>query len=120
MAWSFWRPASISLPAVIDNAHLTGAVLFGVGLGWSLSFDAATAELSDRAPAGRQATLIGFSDLLAGFTGAALVLAGGVALDVLGVGAVGVGAAALPLIAALWTLGGGSRRPRPARRLREP
>jgi MFS family permease len=96
--------SSVSLPAVIDSAHLTGLVLFGVGLGWSLSFVAATAELSDRAPAGRQGTLIGFADLLGGLTGAALVVAGGVALDAAGVGAVGIGAATLPLLAAVWFL----------------
>lgn len=31
-----------------QGAHATAAALFGLGLGWNLSFVAATAELADR------------------------------------------------------------------------
>ena len=41
--------------------------------------------------------LLGFNDLLAGLLGAALALAGGVALDVLGVAALAIGATVLAL-----------------------
>lgn len=96
--------SSVAFIGAIDSVHLTGLVLFGVGLGWSLSFVAATAELSERAPATQRVTLIGFADLLGNVTGAAFVVAGGFALDAVGIGAVGIGAAALPVIAALWIL----------------
>ena|ERR687898_1083080 len=92
----------IALIPVIEQIHLVALVLFAIGLGWSLSFVAATAELSERAPAGQSATLIGFSDLLGSGSAAALVAAGGFALDSLGIAAVGIGAAVLPLLAALW------------------
>ena len=92
----------IALSPVIEQIHLVALVLFAIGLGWSLSFVAATAELSERAPAGQSATLIGFSDLIGSGSAAALVAAGGFALDSLGIAAVGIGAAVLPLLAALW------------------
>jgi MFS family permease len=94
----------LALAGVIESIHLAAIVLFGVGFGWSLSFVAATAELSERAAPGESATLIGFADLLGDASGAALVVAGGFALDVAGIIAVGVGAAVLPALAALWIL----------------
>jgi MFS family permease len=92
------------LSAVVENVHLTGLVLFGVGLGWSLSFVAATTELTERVPLSLRTTLVGFADLVANLTSAALVLAGGVVLDALGVGGLGILAAVLPVLAALWIL----------------
>jgi MFS family permease len=92
----------LALIAAIDQIHLVGLILFTIGLGWSLSFVAATAELSERAPPGQSATLIGFSDLLGSGSAAALVAAGGFALDSLGIASVGIGAALLPVLAALW------------------
>jgi MFS family permease len=92
---------ALLLPA-ISSVVLTALVLFGVGLGWSLAFVAATAELSERSAPSERATLIGFSDLLGGMTGALLAIAGGVALDAAGVASVAIGAAILPMIAAAW------------------
>ena len=92
----------VALIPVIEQVHLVALVLFAIGLGWSLSFVAATAELSERAPAGQSATLIGFSDLLGSGSAAALVAAGGFALDEVGLAAVAVGAAVLPALAAVW------------------
>jgi hypothetical protein len=82
----------------------TGVALFGLGLGWNFSFVAATAELADRTRASERGRLLGFNDLLSGGTGAALALLGGVALDVIGVGALAVGGAALVVVPALWIL----------------
>jgi MFS family permease len=93
--------SSALLPATIETVHLAGLALFGVGLGWSLSFVAATSELSDRAEPGDRATLIGFGDMLGGGTGALSVVAGGLALDAFGVAALGIGGAMLPLTVAL-------------------
>lgn len=92
------------LAGVIESIHLAGLALFGVGFGWSLSFVAATAELSERAAAGESATLIGLADLLGDASGAALVVAGGFALDLAGIVAVALGAAVLPALAAVWIL----------------
>jgi MFS family permease len=89
------------IPA-IDQIHLVALILFAIGLGWSLSFVAATAELSERAPRGQSATLIGLSDLIGSGTAAALVAAGGFTLDEIGIASVGIGAAVLPLLAAVW------------------
>ncbi|HEX6228742.1 MAG TPA: hypothetical protein VFZ41_04675, partial [Solirubrobacterales bacterium] len=74
-------------------------------------FVAATAELSDRVAAGERGTIIGFADLLGDMTGAALVVAGGLALDTVGVATIAIGSAALPTLAALSILL--ARRPAP-------
>jgi MFS family permease len=76
---------------------MTAVLLFGLGLGWNLSFVAATAELADKTSPAERGKLLGFNDLLAGLLGAGLALAGGVALDVLGVAALAIGATVLAL-----------------------
>jgi MFS family permease len=83
---------------------LTAVALFGLGLGWNVSFVAATAELADRTRVDERGRLLGFNDLLSGLTGAALALLGGLALDVLGVGALAIGACVLVLAPAAWIL----------------
>ena len=55
----------------------TAVLLFGLGLGWNLSFVAATAQLADRAAPAERGKLLGFSDLLSAMTAAALALLGG-------------------------------------------
>jgi len=92
----------LALIAAIDQIHLVALTLFGIGLGWSLAFVAATAELSERAPRGQSASLIGFSDLVGSGSAGALVAAGGFTLESLGLASVSIGAAVLPLLAALW------------------
>src|SRR5438067_1181468 len=52
--------------------------LFGLGLGWNLAFVAASTELVSRAAPAERGSLIGFSDLLSSFAGAALALGGGI------------------------------------------
>jgi MFS family permease len=94
--------ACVAVIPAIEQIHLVAFILFAIGLGWSLSFVAATAELSERAPRGQSATLIGLSDLIGSGTAAALVAVGGFALDELGIASVGIGAAVLPFLAALW------------------
>jgi predicted MFS family arabinose efflux permease len=92
----------LSLTVSIEQIHLAALSLFGVGLGWSLSFVAATAEIAGHVAPGERATVIGLADLLGAMSGAALVVAGGVALDAIGIASVAIGAAALPVVAALW------------------
>jgi MFS family permease len=88
----------------IESVPATAAALFGLGLGWNLSFVAATAELADRTDPWERGKLLGFNDLLSGLTGAALALAGGVALTALGVAALAIGGAVLVIVPALWIL----------------
>jgi MFS family permease len=84
-----------------ESVPLTAALLFGLGLGWNLSFVAATAQLADATSAAERGKLLGLNDLLSGLTGASLALVGGVALDVLGVTALAIGATVLALAPAI-------------------
>jgi MFS family permease len=88
----------------VDGVVATAVVLFGLGLGWNLSFVAATAELADRAAPWERGKLLGFNDLLSGLTGAGLALIGGLALTALGVAALAIGGTALVVAPALWLL----------------
>ena len=99
----------------IESVPATAAALFGLGLGWNLSFVAATAELADRTEPWERGKLLGFNDLLSGLTGAALALAGGVALTALGVAALAVGGAVLVTAPAVWILRRGRVVASPAR-----
>ena len=77
-------------------------VLFTLGLGWSFSFVAATAQLADSTIPVERGKVLGLNDLLSGLTGAALVLIGGFALDALGVAALALGGLAIALAPAGW------------------
>jgi MFS family permease len=93
----------------VESVPATAVALFGLGLGWNLSFVAATAELADRTQPWERGKLLGFNDLLSGLTGAALALLGGVALTALGVAALAIGGAVLVVGPALWILRDGRR-----------
>ena len=80
----------------------TALLLFGLGVGWNLSFVAATAELVDRASVVERGKLLGFNDLGSSVLGAALALLGGYALQALGVVALAVGATAIAVVPALY------------------
>jgi MFS family permease len=75
----------------------TSFCLFGLGLGWNVSYVAATAHLSDVAAPSERGRLIGFTDLLSGFTGAGLALLGGAAYSAFGVIAIAIGATLIAL-----------------------
>jgi MFS family permease len=83
--------------------------LFGLGLGWCLAYIAATTELVDRAAASERGRLIGLTDLISSFGGAALALGGGVVYTG-GGGSVSLAVAAsgLAFLAAAWVAGSGS------------
>jgi MFS family permease len=81
------------LEAVVPTALL----LFGLGLGWNVSFVAATTQLADLARPWERGKLLGFNDLLAGLTGAAFVLLGGYVLDDFGVAALALGSSLVAL-----------------------
>jgi len=82
--------------------------LFGLGLGWCLAYIAATTELVDRAAASERGRLIGLTDLISSFGGAALALSGGVVYTGAG-GSVSLAIAAsgLAVLAAAWVAGNG-------------
>jgi MFS family permease len=80
-----------------DDVLTTAVLLFGLGLGWSLSFVAATAQLADATSPAERGKLLGLNDLLSGLVGAALALVGGIALDTLGVAALAIGATILAM-----------------------
>jgi len=84
------------------SVFATGVALFGLGLGWSFSYVAATSELVDLALPAERGRLIGFNDLLSGATGAALALIGGLAYSDIGRNSVAVGGAIAVAIPALW------------------
>jgi MFS family permease len=88
----------------VESVHATAAALFGLGLGWNLSFVAATAVLADRTEPWERGSLLGFNDLLSGATGAGLTLLGGLVLTAAGVAALTIGAVALLVAPALWIL----------------
>jgi MFS family permease len=86
----------------IESVPATALALFGLGLGWNLSFVAATAQLADCTMPWERGKLLGFNDLLSGMTGASLALLGGYALTAIGVAALAVGATVLVVVPAVW------------------
>jgi MFS family permease len=72
-------------------------LLFGLGLGWNVSFVAATTQLANLASPSERGKLLGFNDLVASLTGATFVLLGGYVLDDFGVNALALGVALIAL-----------------------
>lgn len=72
-------------------------LLFCLGLGWNVSFVAATTQLANLAAPTERGKLLGFNDLVASLTGAAFVLLGGYVLDDFGVTALALGVAVVAL-----------------------
>jgi MFS family permease len=76
--------------------------LFGLGLGWNLSYVAATTELVSVTTPQERGRIVGFADLCAAFTAAVLALLGGVVYTAAGVTALAVAAALLAAAPAVW------------------
>jgi MFS family permease len=100
----FLMGLSVSGLVWAESVPATAAVLFGLGLGWNVSYVAATAELADRTEPWERGRLLGFNDLLSGATGAGLTLLGGLVLTAVGVTALATGATALVVVPALAVL----------------
>jgi len=90
----------------------TSVSLFLLGLGWNISYVAATAELVTHATPVERGGLLGFTDLAGGMLAAALALLGGVAYTEIGVAAVAVGATVAVVAPALAILLAPRRPPR--------
>jgi MFS family permease len=79
----------------VTSVFATAVLLLGLGLGWNISFVAATARLADSTSPAERGRLLGFNDLLGALLGAGLALLGGYALDAIGVAALAIGATAI-------------------------
>jgi MFS family permease len=90
----------------LESVVGTAVLLFGLGVGWNVSFVAATAQLADRTSPRERGKLLGFNDLLSALLGAALALIGGFALDAIGVAALAIGATAIVAAPIVWILRG--------------
>jgi MFS family permease len=88
----------------LESVAATAVLLFLLGLGWNISFVAATAQLVDRSSPAERGKLLGFNDLGSAMLGAALALLGGVVLEALGVAALVLGSAALVVLPVVWIL----------------
>ena len=88
----------------VESVAATAVLLFGLGVGWNLSFVAATAQLADSTSPAERGKLLGFNDLLSALLGAGLALLGGYALDSIGVAALALGATAIVAAPVLWLL----------------
>jgi MFS family permease len=75
-----------------------GVALFGLGLGWNVSFVAATTQLADLAAPWERGKLLGLNDLVAALMATTFVLLGGYVLDDLGVSALALGASVVALV----------------------
>ena len=89
-------------------------MLFGLGLGWNVSFVSATTRLADLAAPSERGKLLGFNDFVASLMAAVFVLLGGYVLDDLGVAALAIGASLVALAPIAFILRGAAERPRPA------
>ena len=97
-----------------ESVVTTAILLFGLGLGWSISFVAATVLLADATAPAERGKLLGFNDQISALFGALLALAGGIALEVLGVGALAIGSAVIVVAPIAWILRRRGPAPRPA------
>jgi MFS family permease len=88
--------------APLDSIPGMGLSLFGLGLGWSLSYVAATTELVSLAAPVERGRLIGFTDLLSSLVGASLALGGGALYSAAGAVPLALGAALLAAAPATW------------------
>ena len=93
------------------SVPMTALLLFGLGIGWNISFVAATAQMADCTAPEERGKLLGFNDLIAALLGASLALIGGYGLESEGVGALAVGATIIVISPVAWILW---RVPQPA------
>ncbi len=93
--------STLMLAWVVEIAGMSLS-LFLLGLGWNISYVAASAELVTHARPVERQGLVGFTDLIAGLTAAALALLGGFAYSEWGVVAIATGATVAVVAPALY------------------
>jgi MFS family permease len=84
--------------AFAESVIPIAAMLFLLGVGWNVSFVAATTQLADLAAPWERGRLLGFHDFAAAFSGATFVLLGGSVLAGFGVTALAFGASVVALV----------------------
>ncbi len=94
-----------------ESVLATAILLFGLGLGWNLSFVAATKALVDCTAPIERGKLLGLNDLASATFGAVLALVGGYALEAFGVIALALGAAVIVVAPVLYVARPGGWRP---------
>ncbi len=82
----------------------TALLLFGLGIGWNISYVAAAAQMADLTLPSERGRLFGFNDFAAAMLAATLALLGGLTLESYGVAAMAIGAAILVTAPAPWIL----------------
>lgn len=87
----------LAMLLIKNNMIWSMAALFGLGLGWSISFIAANAELANITTARERGALMGFSDLTVGLSGAVLTLISGIIMAKIGFTSLSIVAAVLAL-----------------------
>lgn len=100
---------STAMLAWVESIGWMSVSLFLLGLGWNLSYVAASAELVTHATPVERGRLVGFTDLTAGLLAAALALLGGAVYSEWGAVAIAVGSTIAVVVPALALLVG--RRP---------
>jgi MFS family permease len=103
--------STVMLAWVVSIPSMSSS-LFLLGLGWNVSYVAASAELVTHARPVERGRLVGFTDLVAGLLAATLALLGGLAYTEWGVVAIAVGATLAVVAPALMIVF--ARRPAPA------
>ncbi len=93
-----------ALLASAEGVAATAFLLFALGIGWNLSFVAATAALADVATVSERGKLLGFNDLGSSLLAAALVLLGGLVVETLGPAALALAGTTFVLLPAIWIL----------------
>jgi MFS family permease len=88
----------------ISSVAATALLLFGLGIGWNISYVAAAAQLADLTHPSERGRLFGFNDFAGALFAAALALLGGFTLETLGVASMAVAAAILVTAPAPWLL----------------
>jgi MFS family permease len=99
---SIWLAGAESVAAI-------AFLLFALGIGWNLSFVAATAALADRASVAERGKLLGFNDLGASMLAATLVLLGGFLVEWAGPASIAIAGMVLVLVPAAWIAATGFR-----------
>jgi MFS family permease len=88
----------------VSGVVATAFLLFGLGIGWNISYVAAAAQMADLTLPSERGRLFGFNDFAAAMLAASLALLGGLTLESLGVAAMAIGAAILVTAPAPWIL----------------
>ena len=106
--------ASCAALPFAESVPATAVALFALGLGWNLSFVAATTALVNRTAPYERGKLLGFNDLASSLLGASLALFGGLALQGLGLVVLAAGMTVIALAPAAFILRSFGLRAAPA------